>query len=109
MSAFPFRLILIYLIPVKMLLVRPCNYLSFSEWRAGLQGHMPSVRLLSEYDLLQFVGVAKAVRYSPSLHPPSVTSPLPPPSQGNMRLLTETLQKNEVFYSTTHSADYVTN
>jgi hypothetical protein len=45
-----------------------------------LLGHMPSARLLTEYRLPQFIDVAKAV------------------SQGNMRLLSETLQKNEVFF-----------
>ncbi|XP_006813509.1 PCI domain-containing protein 2-like [Saccoglossus kowalevskii] len=39
------RLILIYLLPIKMLL-----------------GHMPSARLLQKYDLLQFADVAKAVK-----------------------------------------------
>ncbi|CAI8028612.1 PCI domain-containing protein 2 [Geodia barretti] len=45
-----------------------------------LLGHMPSARLLTEYRLPQFIDVAKAV------------------SQGNMRLLSATLQKNEVFF-----------
>ncbi|XP_063194195.1 PCI domain-containing protein 2 isoform X2 [Chroicocephalus ridibundus] len=40
------RMILIYLLPVKMLL-----------------GHMPTVQLLKKYDLMQFAEVTKAVRY----------------------------------------------
>uniref|UniRef100_S4R5C9 PCI domain containing 2 n=1 Tax=Petromyzon marinus TaxID=7757 RepID=S4R5C9_PETMA len=39
------RMILIYLLPVKMLL-----------------GHMPTLRLLKKYDLMQFADVTKAVR-----------------------------------------------
>ncbi|MEE6470632.1 hypothetical protein FKM82_009016 [Ascaphus truei] len=40
------RMILIYLLPVKMLL-----------------GHMPTIQLLKKYDLMQFAEVTKSVRY----------------------------------------------
>ncbi|XP_071949369.1 PCI domain-containing protein 2-like [Antedon mediterranea] len=57
------RLILIYLLPVKMLL-----------------GQMPKTNLLHKYDLTPFIDIAKAVRV------------------GNLKLLTETLEKHEDFF-----------
>ena len=60
------------------------------------QGHMPSARLLTEYRLPQFIDVAKAVRYI-FPQPLSLSDCIIHCSQGNMRLLSATLQKNEVF------------
>ncbi|CAN0090722.1 unnamed protein product [Lampetra fluviatilis] len=57
------RMILIYLLPVKMLL-----------------GHMPTLRLLKKYDLMQFADVTKAV------------------SEGNLLLLNEALTRHEAFF-----------
>ncbi|XP_063809192.1 PCI domain-containing protein 2 isoform X2 [Pseudophryne corroboree] len=57
------RMILIYLLPVKMLL-----------------GHMPTIQLLKQYDLMQFAEVTKAV------------------SDGNLLLLSEALAKHESFF-----------
>ena len=88
-----------------------------------LQGQMPSPTLLSQYRLMEFMDVAKGVWYvfllvSPLPHSPltythihvcmlaqththththtHAHTSLHPHSQGNMRLLFETLQKHEV-------------
>ena len=58
---------------------------------------MPSAHLLTEYRLPQFIDVAKAVRCIYSPQPLSLSDCIIHCSQGNMRLLSETLQKNEVF------------
>ena len=56
------------------------------------------MQLLSGYNLLQFVGVAKAVRYAlqKSQAPVLIASSLY--RQGNMRQLSEALQQHEVGY-----------
>lgn len=63
------RMILIYLLPVKMLLVRNSDWLqNDTEIRfkpaccCFSQGHMPTHQLLRKYDLLQFADVTKGVR-----------------------------------------------
>ncbi|KAI3366191.1 hypothetical protein L3Q82_010008, partial [Scortum barcoo] len=70
------RMILIYLLPVKMLL-----------------GHMPTHQLLRKYDLMQFADVTKAVRSNMLCvcrGEPAVVEPL--------LLLNEALSKHETFF-----------
>lgn len=63
-------MILIYLLPVKMLLVRTCSSLSLLHCGSSqynwlllvFQGHMPTHQLLRKYDLMQFSDVTKGVR-----------------------------------------------
>ncbi|XP_044769431.1 PCI domain-containing protein 2 isoform X2 [Neomonachus schauinslandi] len=101
------RMILIYLLPVKMLL-----------------GHMPTIELLRKYHLMQFAEVTKAVRYRVLFHlglsdaeliiksltrvvrglvlglgfPDCACTFLPTPSEGNLLLLNEALTKHETFF-----------
>lgn len=69
------RMILIYLLPVKMLLVRISSSVSHIKpisiqfrsrydrrFLLAFQGHMPTHQLLRKYDLMQFADVRKAVR-----------------------------------------------
>ncbi|KAB0403181.1 hypothetical protein E2I00_015000, partial [Balaenoptera physalus] len=77
------RMVLIYLLPVKMLL-----------------GHMPTIELLRKYHLMQFAEVTKAVREHsrPGRCSDCVCASVPPPSEGNLLLLNEALAKHETFF-----------
>ncbi|XP_062343966.1 PCI domain-containing protein 2 isoform X7 [Cinclus cinclus] len=71
------RMILIYLLPVKMLL--SASLLINCTQKPG-KGHMPTVQLLKKYDLMQFAEVTKSV------------------SEGNLLLLNDALTKHETFF-----------